>query len=384
MNRITLILTGLIAAAGLTCAFAADDPFTGVNFEASHVTLDLHDRPLTEAARQLAEQSGNSLLKPSKNTPDVPVTLQVTDMPYWQAVDELCRAVGMIRGWAYLRRAGKLEAPVAYRGPVVVYVEELKSEIVFRRERPPDAPEALRPLSQLYYRLEYQIEERLPLTWHRGRLTRVTDNHGKPVAVADENWTPGFPRAPVPGFVRTDTRPLGTIFLSPRQLPPHVKTFGTVEGVVETEFGTGERRVVVADPFDRVESRLEADRFIVTVQGLRMRDKNAVMRVKIVAAERFIVRHFRHLYGVFLIGADGTRYPLSISSSRNAKPLGREELVKSGIHGEIGPEGGEEIQLGAYFYRVDVAKGPWSLVCVQPEKYVRKGYPFVLRDVPMP
>lgn len=110
------------------------------------VTLNSQGEPTSKALAQLAEQSGNRLFTGDHFGPfrDIPLTVSMENVPFFRAVDEICRQSGnQVRPNYDQRNPGLVLAqgelgkcPLAYSGPVRakittarrVFIEELDYE----------------------------------------------------------------------------------------------------------------------------------------------------------------------------------------------------------------------------------------------------------------
>lgn len=73
----------------------------------TRVTLSLQETPLPEAVGQLSRKSGQSIVLggDAKKYADRKVTLEIKDLPFWQALDEFCAKTGLVE-------AGSVEMPL--------------------------------------------------------------------------------------------------------------------------------------------------------------------------------------------------------------------------------------------------------------------------------
>jgi hypothetical protein len=86
------------------------------------VTLNLVNQPLSKAVAELAQQSGYKLELQQKARADkLPCTIQITNVPFWQALDKICREGGLVATPDF-RLAGGLSLYFSDGGnPQVVY-----------------------------------------------------------------------------------------------------------------------------------------------------------------------------------------------------------------------------------------------------------------------
>ncbi len=103
----------------------ADDKL--LNVGPSTITIDVKQTPLETVMKRFGELSGNvPLTIKTAATRKKPVTLQLKDVPYWQAVDELRKAAGLVYAYDYTTRGMALYAGRpgdeigAYPGPAMV------------------------------------------------------------------------------------------------------------------------------------------------------------------------------------------------------------------------------------------------------------------------
>jgi len=90
--RCTMTVNGIVRKYGL---IIEDGKVIPLNLNGSRITLDVTAMPIREVLDLLARQSGNAPLK-ADEVLDRTVTLKLKDVPYWRALDEICRSTGLV------------------------------------------------------------------------------------------------------------------------------------------------------------------------------------------------------------------------------------------------------------------------------------------------
>jgi len=130
--------------------------------DGSHVTIQVTDARLSDILWQLTEQSGNAPVLAWPDGPEKPLTFEVTDLPYWRALEKLCDLTGLALEWdndSPIRGLGLLKSqhekpPAVCSGPVAVRLEGVGIRRAFR----PDSEE-----SSLTLTFDLLWEDRLPV-----------------------------------------------------------------------------------------------------------------------------------------------------------------------------------------------------------------------------
>jgi hypothetical protein len=154
-----------------------------VNTDASRVTVALQDARLAEILYRLHEQSGNTPMSVPRDWQDQPITFEVRDCPYWEAVQKLCALTGLYcrRDRHYHAGCGvgleKIEhrnPPEVVSGPVMV---RYLGTYLSRPFRPPTMS------GWLSMRFDYVWEDRLPAGKVEASVREIVTREGRRIAV---------------------------------------------------------------------------------------------------------------------------------------------------------------------------------------------------------
>jgi len=432
--RCRMVLDGIGKKYGI--AVTPDGPAPGkFGIEASKVTVKLTDAELDEVLQVLAEQSGNKLVKHPQNWEGKTISLNVTDMPYWQALDEVCKRAGLTYAGDYQSRSLKL-VPVedhiditAYAGPVVVKLASGTRRKDFRgmktRRRAFQA--------SLMYLLSYYMEDRLkPLTM-QATVTK---------AVAPDGTELTLPaRAGMGAMAMSTVRAsYGTIYVTINDSPENLQKIARFDGTVKMNFGSGKRVLKIKDVFGEGDRSVEDDDTVVKVEKV-WRKRAGFVTISLSQTEDGKAVNMPRYpstseYGFELVDPDGGRHKSYVSygygavmqgkQDGKAQPKGKLEKqerklekqerkrLKKEIAGRVvadrvevflAANGPGEVVVAqapvapapaarvvarrrsrnyASFRNVPDIDGEWTLVYTMPLKTVEKTFDFTIKDIPMP
>jgi hypothetical protein len=369
--RCEMVLKGLREKLGPDKSGVDGDaaPAGGVNYDASKVTLDVKDAPLSEVLESLAEQSGNTAPKADKFA-DRRVTLSVKDVPYWQAFDKACESAGVVYQSALWRGAtamlvdAKVKAPgvSAYAGPVVLWVDRVQrtsSEMRTLSTRTDTATAVMAPTQRsINVQARMSIEDRLVPSGCAARFTVALTPDGTNVLPKAPFNMP----APAKGARRisyTNWSPTMSVPDSPEGIQGPL----TLEGKVQVEYFHGTRRVQVDDVFAGGRKTAGDDdvRLVDVAVDLRAGNARISFTLKTDEAHAGLVGYeMPKGYGFTLVD-----------------PAGKPQGAFGGWSST-----GEAVSLD--IRNVPDVPGKWSLLLVYPERVETKEYPFTIKDVPLP
>jgi len=333
-------------------------PARAFGLDASRVSVKVRGVPLDTVLDAFSEQSGNAVIEVPEGWQDKRITLEVADMPYWQALDALCRQAGLF--YAPDKKTGRIKLlPAedaldvsAYAGPVVVKLGRGESTRRGRRDM------------ELRYRFDFICEDGLDVVAVDVRFTKYLDRDGKPL-----RREPAFAQhlPAVPGGVLH-----GYCSIRFTEVPPGTRELGVVAGEVTLTFGAGRQMLTFEDLFGRPENTITAGGATLTVKGVkRGRGRWVTMAIlRTVKGDERPLPFFRSgsSYGFYLVDPRGGRHVGSIYQG----------------------DGGGFASLGALrkrrlvFRNVPEIKGKWKLECVLPATVTEKTYPFRFEKVPLP
>ena len=354
--RCRMVLDGIGRKHGIAVTPEGPAPET-LAVEASRVTIKLTDVTLDQALRALAEQSGNKPVTQPKNWGKKTVSLSVTDMPYWQALDAVCRQHRLTYIGSPLRLV-RIENGTdisAYTGPVVVKVVRGTRRNEFLRFQGPRH-------NALSYDLSYRVEDRLQPLSMGATITRAVAPGGKELTLPAR---PGKIR--LKGMVSGHV-PWGSISVQITDVPEDLRKIARLDGTVRMRFSSGKRVLRIKDVFGEGERKAEDDDTVLRVERTRHerdRERVTITLRQTQDGEDVSMPAYPGTsdYGYELIHPDGKRHrkPLIGSTGRFLRGMGH---VK--------------------FYNLPDIKGKWTLVYTVPLQTVEKTFDFTIKDIPLP
>ena len=362
--RCRMVLKGLASKHGAT-ATAKVLAMRKFGYDTSRITINETDAPLPQIVEQLAEQSGNRPLTLHRSVRDRSVTFKVTDLPYWQALDALCRAAELDYSLAYsgakpvLRRGVGQTTLAGYAGPAVVRVSRAqRSRTQTRNFRVKGKDRNSRILT---VSLQLQAEDRLSLVASRASFTKVTTAKGRALKVT-----------PTGGLYSVSGRDPHTGTGSISITGDDAEAAGplTIEGTAVLEFIVARKSVRIDDIFAEGVKRVEADGTSIaltdasrtgTLVKLSM-DFKSPLKVH----QKLLDRRTGEV-GFRLVDPNGKTHNTVTLVSR------------------VGSLSGEKpSKLKFTFSVVPEIDGVWSLEFVYPSKTAKRTYPFRIENIPLP
>jgi len=266
--RCQMVIKGIEKAYGVR---VTGDDLTVVPgpFEPSRITIDVTQRPLSEVLQMFSDQSGNRIITLSKDLEDRTIDFQVKDMPYWQALDQLCEKEKLLCRHRFrpqrleLQRALKVDHRGVRVGPLVVRVLRVSRDRHFLVGDRSSVQEGLN------CQIMYYWEDRLNVLSSVGRVTRVTTPDGKidvGTRVPAYHVPDADKRQPFTSFCSYGTvLPCGGITLHLPKLPRRLREIDEIEGVIRLKVTFGERRTAVKDV---VHGQTEIREFVFRIRDL--------------------------------------------------------------------------------------------------------------------
>ena len=362
--RCTMTVNGIVRKYGL---IIEDGKVIPLNLNGSRITLDVTAMPIREVLDLLARQSGNAPLK-ADEVLDRTVTLKLKDVPYWRALDEICRSTGLVWTEAWSQqpvrvRVAKVPAEDvgAYPGPMTVKLEECSRTSTHRRtqrflaDRKSVEPEE-RTDRSLTFRARCYIEDRLPVLGMTAVFTKA-------LAADGVNHVPAGGRLTYVSGSRTSR----LLYLNLQDTPEGIRGPMTLEGKLTLEFAIGTREL-------RIDRVFEDDRPAVTDGDLTL---------TLAAATR-----------------DGERVTISVKAATEVPQSALPSFQNQSGYGLVlvDPKGGRHEQVVIRstsradgkatvtfeFRNVPEIAGDWTLLYTRPDRTEKRDYPFTLKDVPLP
>lgn len=407
--RCEMVLKALRAKFGAEAVDGAA-PAAAVNLGASRLTLEFKDTPLDEALETLAAASGNRPLKMPGGRgglaglfqgKDV-VTLAAKDMPYWQALDAVCRQAGLVYegNWdpkdpLRLRRTdNRGDEMSVVTGPVVVRLDRIERSDTswrFRRFRTDPTDENLKAQKQanLTFALRYFVEDRLSAIGSWMRVTKAAGPDGVnrlPAHMLREDADGGRRRHMGAGGVFA-----GDTSVSIQETEAAIAGPVTIEGKVMLELALGRREVKVGGIPLRgfaKEQSVEAEGVEIRVTRVDLEGNRATIALSLRAESGTVVCTGGRdaAFGFALVDPAGKRFAdiqQFVWKSENMQASGG---GGAGVRLDEYVKPGQELEgkLSLTFSNLPAADGDWSLVFLFPERREVKEYPFALKDVPLP
>jgi hypothetical protein len=341
------------------------------------------DAKIEDVLKEICRQSKNPVPTiQSRSEKCDHVTLELKEVSFWDAMDALEQAAGVLYSldyqsqWLVFAENGAeevAEAPGINCGPVSVKVTHVGANrnVYFRN------PHARG--NQQYVNVGVQCfwEARLPVLNGVPVITKAVTDDGVELPVPDTNF------ARYQGFMGNN---MGMNSIGFQQVPGEVGRRLTLEGVARMRFGVGPKEIRFEDvlaPAKKAEDgkadEAKGDPKEADVMSIRTDELKMTLKDPVRAADHFQVtvdgegtqdcppmRSSSTVYGLFLEDAKGGRTPGQLQFSSTSS----------------GPNG-FSFQ-GNWIFNVQVGEGKYALVFVHPQKIITKDYPFILRNVPMP
>ena len=384
------------------------------DFPPSRVTISVKDAELADILAKFAAESGNTLVHVPDKWDGETVTFDVKDMPYWQALDELCstihhcyynydysRTTGACNGMGLWKRAsgteiGDIAGPVAVkltygtRGRFLRGQKDAAFGMMGNQGIPPSG-------DVLTYSLSYYWEDRLPVLARDARITKMTGSDGKELKLLQRFQGLGeFARDPgiKPFFATFDVVAL--------DVPDGIEKIAEIDGIITLTYGHGERTIKIDDVLNATGKSVTDGDTTITVVKLNNQPGSLSLVVKLKKGDKEVqvpVYAYNAEYGFMLVGADGTKHRGMMSRG------GGMDVVAGGGTFAVGPgstttipnaaQAGPGERAVAFFTgrqgglrgannvneKID---GLWTLFYTRPAECWSKEYPFTLKDVPLP
>ena len=314
--RCQMVLKGLADKYGARVAGITTTTVTPGKFgtEASKVTLKLTNAELDEVLQALAEQSGNKLVQQPDDWEDKTITLNVTDMPYWQALDEVCKQTGLLytvgrNGGMTLVAAGESMDVGAYAGPFVVKVTSATRQKFFRRLNTRRSA-----VEGLTYTLNAYCEDRLTTLGTTVTVTKAVDPNGQALEIPAADPDDPMARMRMGGggmFMRGmfgRARGGNTARVSLPEAPKGLAKIGRIEGTVTIDVGTGKKQLKIEDALGEGEHSVEdGDRVLKITRANRMRNTTIISLTQTEDGKEVQIPRYSEAsgYGFTLVDPDG-------------------------------------------------------------------------------
>lgn len=382
-----------VFALAVAVGYAADVPApakpavpTKIDFDPSKITISVKDAKLADVLKMLADQSGDSLLALPDKWQDKPVTLDVKGLPYFEALDALCKVAGLTytikdQALSLCPAEGAVDVG-AYLGPATAKAEQLTKSRVFRGVMQPDP-------SGLTLQLDVFWEDRLATVGDEFIVTRVSTSDGRDLKIRQMKQrvlTLGGGGMGMFGPAGTAPKPSARqTFARLSELPDKLGRTIVAEGTFRLTLGSGEKILTIPKVLEAGDrTAIEGDLSLKVTQfqkaggawgvvnapqpaGPQANSIFAQIQVTKIGQEIVAVGLPGSPYGFFLVDAKGTRYP--------ASQLWGTQQEK---------EGAWLAGCQVWFTKLPEMDADWSLIYVYPEKQESKEWPFKLENVPLP
>lgn len=382
MNGPIAVLVVVCLALSCGAAFAADG--AAPNLDASRVTLDVKDAPLSKVIEMLVEQSGNKL-RAGTSIPDRRVTFSGARLPYWQAFDGICAAAGVYYQTWGLTEAEKFQRIGAYTGPVMVRVEQAVRKRYFHNFPVVAADPGPPRHDYLSYSLAAFCESRLPVGWMHVKITGVSTPDGRSLDLSQEKLIgPDRSTPPRETLIVDRSSPACYAHLSLADVAEGAGKLAKIEGVVSVGLASGEKEVRVDDISSAKEHRFAGDGFALVASNLRRERESLRLNLTVVTTVPVALSHDEARWGLLLVDPKGKRYSLSTPGHFARPAPSAARLAELGITAAPGVVGEEQHFDAGFYDKVPQMDGKWSMVFVYPQEYEKREFPFTIKDVPLP
>ena len=387
--RCEMVLDGIKAKP----ATQEQKPASKVLLESSKVTLDVKDASLADLLRKLSEQSGNAPISVPRDWEEKPITLSVKDVPYWQALDRVCKLAELtynanaLLSFATAKAAAKTSPLTLTPAPKANEVSAYVGPVVFKADD--RANNVMRQGNGLSHQLSYFWEDRLPVTSATVTVTKVLGPDNRELKLQDA----GGGLMPQRIFVGGSSAARvcsGTLWVNLVDVPEKLDKLAEVSGKIRLDFGTGEKEIKVEDVFGANKAGGAGGLSVLVTQASKDKD-SASLKVKLArdGKPESLPYGTSPNFGFRLVAPDGKRcegttLPGNVTARVFAGGDGNAKVavgVTIVVAGGADATGGE---LSLQFNDLPEQEGPWSLVYVFPSEIVTKEYPFTLTNVPLP
>ena len=385
--------------AGPTVAVAGD-------FPPSKITLDVKNADLSEVLAQFAKESGNTRLHAPDKWDGEPITLNVKDMPYWQALDKLCataghvyyagdysRTTGMGNGMGLLKAVNGHELGDC-TGPVAVKLVHGMEEITLRGVKsggvgrmglmvPPGDGD------MLTYSIDYYWEDRLPVLADDAQITRAVGPNGKLLKIVDNQRGMVLSREPkVKPF-------MGAVRVTLTDLPDGLKKIDELDGIVKLTYGGADKTLRVEDVLNATGKTVKDGDISITIVKVEKTAGGIDVIVKLQKGDKeYEVPVYPGIdrYGFTLVGEDGQtsiRGWVRTSGGTKTGPTPGGPVAGGGFGVTTGVgrgpgRGPQQVGKGESGITFQAKEGQWTLVYTYVGETWSKDYPFKLVNVPLP
>ena len=372
--------------------------------EASKVTIHLKDAELDTVLQALADQSGNARIETPKDWEGKPVSLDVTDAPYWEAVNRLCAdcklavvSDPMQGGALRLAPARNAAAPVVCSGPVDVRIDSVTLTKQYVAAQGPMNFMGAAPAMSLA--LTWFHEDRLRPLNVEANVTKIASAADKELVLGNNNNPMGmFGGAMMIMMGGNQNTCSGSFTAAVSELPERLQGLKSVEGVVKMTFGTGEREFKIESAEMGKTVTVGKDKVVLT--QFQMQNGSATVGVTRTVDGKDVEDRFgsNTQYGIVLVDPKGNRHAATapgggmFNMRRGRGGPGLMRNVRAQVQGPGAPGGMVVIGDGgmanggsvSYFQGLPDIEGAWTVLYVVPETTTVKECPFKLNDVPLP
>jgi hypothetical protein len=412
--RCQMTLKGITDKYGTGDAGHKPDAKAAANFGASKITLEAKEQSLGEVMEKFADLSGNQAVDVPDDLRDKAVTASIKDLGYWQALDKVCSAAGLMYSPDYntgklrIQEAEKADNLSGYSEAVVVKMDQGTESRSFRLAKPPkNAAVAAAPRggTTIFYQMSYFWEDRLAPITTEVELTKAQTPDGKNLMPDDQFTVVRALGGGRQGGLRQRTMGAGTTQVNIPEVPDGLKQLTEISGIVRLEFGDGQKEVSINDVLAAADKTVQIGEWTLTVKGTEKTANAVTVRVELRRGDKLAwipAAWQTGEYGFYLVGEDGARHRSNGGGGGGGFRGGRGGAGRRNGPGGGGPANlvpmagpnaqganapGVPDELGKYgirFMRLGDIQGTWSLVLVLPDHYEMHEYPFTIKDVPRP
>jgi len=339
--------------------------------EPLRVTVDMKDVSLAEVLKELARQSGNREID-AAGLGDRKVTLQVKDVPYWQAVDKLCENAGLMCGPK--QDAARLDITLmekpegaqdigALAGPAMIKISSVRRTI--NRQ----ATLRGKPMRMDNYSLMIDfmvcMEDRLPLLGATLDLNSLRAANG----MEQTNAQGAVARAAF-RMMRGRSGSYWPTSVGFQEALGGMEGTATMEGTLELTYGLQSKELRVEKIFTEKTGEAVGDGRKLTMKEVRRDGRSVTVGFSLITQEEgqeLLMSGGTGCYGMFLVNPYGKRH-------------GNGRLTS--LRRTAGAETVMEVTMT--FTEIPELEGDWTLVYAYPGKLVKRSYPFTMFEVPLP
>ena len=324
------------------------------------ISLKADQRPLMDVFKDLENQTGNRFDFTESTPPDKPISCDLADVTFWQALDEVGRQAGVYVNAGsrlsgalsiYAGSSGRANRPTSYAGPCKFTIQGINKSFNFEDNN-----------RRLSLHGEFWVEPRLRCKgFSNPTIKRVTDDLGTELSAPDRSGG---------GINSMDSGVRGSFNVEVQNVGPDVHELTLVEGSMSLQFPISFDTLEVKDLPKPKTASAQRGAYGITVTDASRADNS--FNVSIILRRTFVPNEPRRW----------ENYNRSDFSLVDAKG---NVIPPNGVD-QRGGNSNETMQewTGNLRFQIPVDVEPASVRFIYPSRLITKSVPFRLEHVPVP